>query len=350
MLFLIPMKNYKMGKKILIVCPQESSSFVQLDASILRTRYKVGIISFSRLPSPKILWAFVTIGKELAKERTTCIIMWFSVPHIAPAVTVLARIFGVRIVAITGGFDVANVPSIEWGDMRLAWKRTMQRFALHHVDKILPFSEFSQRDTLLYAPKNSTYVIYPGIDVQHFTPGSQKENLVITTCNLINRFTVIQKGLSIFIKCAESLPEYSFLIVGEIDRNDSVTENIFRHKPPNLSLTERYISDEELLSLYRKARVYVQASAHEGFGIACAEAMACECIPVGTLNTSLPEVIGDTGFLVPYNDIQATINAIKSAMQQSSAGKIARERIVRNFSLQKRSSEMLSTIDTISRN
>ncbi len=333
-----------MKDTILVLCPDQSSSFVQLDAAILATEYNVEILSVNTLKSPKTLWTFLTVGLKLTKERVACVMMWFSVSHLAPVIVLLAKIFRVKVLAITGGFDVAYVPAIGWGEMGSWWKRTLQRLSLHHVDRILPFSDFSRNDTLLYAPENITSTLYPGIDPKHFFPSGKKEDLVITTCNIVNRFTITQKGLDIFARCAKELPEYGFLIIGKIDLNDSIAKKFLETATANLNFTGEYVSDDELLLFYQRARIYVQASAHEGFGIACAEAMACGCVPVGTYNTSLPEVIGRAGYLVSYNDIPSTINAIKSAFLHKNMEYDPRKRVIENFSIERRSSGLLTTM------
>jgi len=336
-----------MKADILIFCPDRNSSFVQLDAALLGSEYNVEILSISSLRNPKIFWTFLTVGMKLAKERVACIVMWFSVPHLAPVIVVLAKIFGVKILAITGGYDVAYVPAIAWGEMGSRWNRLLQRFALRRVDRILPFSNLSRIETLRYAPENITSTLYPGIDLKRFIPRGEKEDIILTACNVINRHTIIQKGLDVFARCAAALPEFSFLIIGRVDTSDAVAGEFVRKSSANLRFTGKYVSDDELLSLYQGARVYVQASAHEGFGIACAEAMACGCIPVGTYNTSLQEVIGETGYLVPFNDIPATVDAIRSAVKSESRASTVRKRIVENFSIEKRSSGMLTTMNQL---
>jgi len=335
-----------MKERILIICPQESSSFVQHDAAILAERFEVEVLSLHRLRSPKVFWTFIEVGRKLRK-KTSLVLMWFSVPHLAPVIVLLGKLFGTKLVAITGGFDVAYVPRIRWGEMGSRWKRSFQKFSLYRTDFVLPFSEFSARDTLRYAPADRVKTLYPGIDCGRFSPQGQKSNIVVTTCNVINRFTIVQKGLDVFARCAESLQEYQFTIVGLLDVNDMSAMKFLENAPSNLLFTREYVSDDELLSFYRAAKVYVQASAHEGFGIACAEAMACECVPVGTLDTSLPEVIGGTGFLVPYNDVPATIDAIRDAMASPELGAAARKRIVQNFSPETRTRELLTIIDQV---
>ena len=98
-----------------------------------------------------------------------------------------------------------------------------------------------------------------------------------------------------------------------------------------------------MLKYYQRAKVYVQVSAHEGFGCSLAEAMLCECVPVVTNKGAIPEVVGDTGFYVPYGDLKATAEAIKEALK-SDRGKEARERIKRMFPVEKREEKLVSLI------
>lgn len=53
-----------------------------------------------------------------------------------------------------------------------------------------------------------------------------------------------------------------------------------------------YVSDAELVDLYRSTALFVFPSKHEGFGLPALEAMACGAIVIGANNTSIPEVIG----------------------------------------------------------
>ena len=80
--------------------------------------------------------------------------------------------------------------------------------------------------------------------------------------------------------------------LGEHDRQ-AMTAHAQRHglAADELVLTG-YVSDTELIDLYRSAALFVFPSKHEGFGLPALEAMACGAIVIGADNTSIPEVIG----------------------------------------------------------
>lgn len=67
---------------------------------------------------------------------------------------------------------------------------------------------------------------------------------------------------------------------------------------------------DELVSLYRGADVYIDASLYEGFGFQVAEAMACGVPVIVSNTTSLPEVVGEGGILVNVDDQDGFITAL----------------------------------------
>ncbi len=64
------------------------------------------------------------------------------------------------------------------------------------------------------------------------------------------------------------------------------------------------IPNEELLHLYNAARVFVLPSFYEGFGLPPLEAMACGTPVIVSNVSSLPEVVGDAGWLVNPEDVE----------------------------------------------
>jgi len=62
------------------------------------------------------------------------------------------------------------------------------------------------------------------------------------------------------------------------------------------------LPDDALAALYAAAEVAMSASEYEGFGLTVAEAMASGCAVVAVDTSSIPEVVGDAGLLVPSSD------------------------------------------------
>ncbi|BBP45088.1 mannosyltransferase A [Thiosulfatimonas sediminis] len=63
-----------------------------------------------------------------------------------------------------------------------------------------------------------------------------------------------------------------------------------------------YLSDDDLLTLYRQATLFVFPSRHEGFGLPPLEAMAAGTAVLASNQSSLPEVVGlEAALFDPYN-------------------------------------------------
>jgi len=172
-----------------------------------------------------------------------------------------------------------------------------------------------------------------GFDPLTYPMSQDKSDLVITVGD-ITESNMERKGLRSFVSVAHRLPNIEFLMVGGGDA--SLRSRIQSDAPSNLTLTG-HVSDTELIEIYKRAKVYVQASAHEGFGSAVAEAMMAGCIPVVSDRGALPEVIGREGFVVPWGDDAALAEAVRAAAIASTESSArCRKRILSEFPLEAR--------------
>ena len=76
------------------------------------------------------------------------------------------------------------------------------------------------------------------------------------------------------------------------------------------TLMPGYISGESLPLWYNSSELFVYPSLYEGFGLPLLEAMACGTAVVAADATSLPEVVGPAGVLVPPSDVAAWVRAL----------------------------------------
>ncbi len=70
------------------------------------------------------------------------------------------------------------------------------------------------------------------------------------------------------------------------------------------------VSDEDLAALYRGARCLVYASLYEGFGIPVAEALACGCPIVTSLDSPMAEIAGADAAYVDPTDVESIRDGI----------------------------------------
>ena len=78
-----------------------------------------------------------------------------------------------------------------------------------------------------------------------------------------------------------------------------------------------YVSDDDLLALYRGARLLAFPSLYEGFGLPVLEAMQLGLPVVCSRASSLPEVAGDAAVLVEPQDVAGWAGALESVYHDS---------------------------------
>lgn len=128
------------------------------------------------------------------------------------------------------------------------------------------------------------------------------------------------KGLPVLLDAHDQLsakyPDLGLVICGKPDaQNPDVSALVEAAKQKNRNVvTPGFVSDEDLVTLYSGAAVYVHPSWYEGFGIMILEAMAAGA-PVVTSNvSSLPEVVGDAGLLVDPHSVFDLAQAIEKLL------------------------------------
>ncbi len=75
-----------------------------------------------------------------------------------------------------------------------------------------------------------------------------------------------------------------------------------------------HLTDEHLKELYRSASVLLFLSREEGFGLPVLEAMASGCPVIAAGRASIPEVVGEAGFLVDPDDYGQAAEALWGLM------------------------------------
>ena len=216
------------------------------------------------------------------------------------------------------------------------------------ANRVLLFSE-SSKESLLKLPRMSHHnlqTLYLSVDGNYFKPNGKKQ-LRALTVGYINKVNMKRKGIQLFIDAARLTPEIPFHLSGK-PVEQAVVDGFLATIPQNLKYLG-FIDKEQLLSEYQQAKVYAQLSQHEGFGMALAEAMACECVPIVTKFGSIPEVVGDTGIYLNNTLPETVSKAIQEIIHSGneSMGKRARERIIELFPVIKRRDGLQHAIEEV---
>ena len=329
-----------MKQRVLYVHSRKAS-FVAIDREILAERYEVeDLYQPGRWPNPLAVVRGVL--------RADLVFGWFASWHTFFPVT-LAALLRKPSVMIIGGFDTANMPDIGYGYQQGGVRRWASRWIMRRATRLVTNSNYSlseiERNTPI--PPQRVRVVHHGVPDPFGEAPAAKQREAMTV-GAIDRTTLVQKGQLPFVEAARELPDVRFTFAGKW--LDDAVEQLRARAGDNVELTG-WLSDEDLLAAYRRAAVYVQASRHEGFGLAVAEAMLAGCVPVVMDVTAMPEVVGDAGVLIDSQDPGAVAEGVRKALELGPDGaRRARERILRDFPMERRRDGILgAAADALSR-
>lgn len=111
-----------------------------------------------------------------------------------------------------------------------------------------------------------------------------------------------------------------------------------------------FVPDADLPILYRDAEVFIEISRYEGFGLQVCEAMATGTVTIASEVSSLPEVIGNAGYLVPLEE-NATLadtlwSILNSPIEAQKLAHLARQRATQ-FSWQTCAQETWHVLESV---
>jgi glycosyltransferase involved in cell wall biosynthesis len=322
-------------KRILFVHNSEAS-FVAIDRALLAERFEIeDLHQPGRWPRPAKV-----IGGVL---RADLVFGWFASWHTFFPVT-LAWLLRKPSVMIVGGFDTANMPDIGYGYQQGGLRRWASRWIMRRAARLVTNSRYSlseiERNTPI--PPSRVTVVHHGVPDPFGEATPQKERLALTV-GAIDRGTLVQKGQLPFAQGARELPDVRFVFAGRW--LDDAVDELRAVASENVEFTG-WLSDDDLHALYRRAAVYVQASRHEGFGLAVAEAMLAGCVPVVMNVTAMPEVVGDAGILIESQRPEDVADGVRRALAQGpDANRSARERILTTFPMDSRRDGILRVVE-----
>ena len=328
-----------MGREVRVM----TSSFAELPAEELRAGVNVLRIKAIRRKQDRssafeqivfmISSCFATLGL-LRRWRPDIVLAYFGVPC-GPA-AYLARIFyGIPyVVSLRGGdvpgfrpYDFATYHKLISPLLRIIWRKAEIIVANSRGLQELA-REFDSRVPMSVIPNGVDIVRYADIQRQWEPP----------RLLLVGRL-VYQKGIDLLFRALADLMDqnWSLSLVGDGPELDTL-----QSLGSELGITERvryesWLTGEELLQQYQIANLFVFPSRHEGMPNAVLEAMACGLPVIASRIAGNEELVlpGETGILVPSEDVGALKNAledfISDATRRQAMGEAARRHVEQHY-------------------
>lgn len=243
-------------------------------------------------------------------EARTAMIVYDLIPWLRPE-TYLAD-------PITHRFYMDKLPAMQVAGLLLAISESSRQEALDHLgadpDHVVAissaasdqFSPAPSDDSLAEArhdPRSTLGITRPFVMYSPSGIDPRKNN-----DGLIEAFAKLPPGLR---------DAHQLVITSRFTPSDHERLRIAARRaglgPDDLVLTG-YVSDADLIALYRTAKLFVYPSIHEGFGLPVLEAMACGAPVIGSNRTSVPEIIGRDDALFDPTSIPAITHAMEHAL------------------------------------
>jgi glycosyltransferase involved in cell wall biosynthesis len=200
---------------------------------------------------------------------------------------------------------------------------------LRRADAVIAVSEHTRRDVMKHMriPEEKITVIYEGAN-----PAYRPLNDPAAVAAVRARYGVPERYILFFgtieprKNLAALLGAYHALLAqpGEwpalviAGRKGWLYEPVFA-RVQALGLAERvrftdWVAEADAPALMNGAELFVYPSLYEGFGLPPLEAMACGVPVVASSASSIPEIVGDAGLLVPPTDEAALMEAMQAAL------------------------------------
>ena len=340
-------------KKIIFIYPG-LYTFIQTEIKLLSDEYQ--LISINQGWSKKVLLPFNLLIQFFFLlfnlHKVECILISFG-GYSSFLPSLLGNLFGKKVAIIVHGTDCVSFSEINYGNLRSPLLRYFTKKSYQWASIVLPVSEslvytennYFSSNTLKFGYThhlsniNTPYKVIPnGLITGDWNVISKAkiENSFITvmTSNQTER-----KGANLIAEVANKLPNCIFYIAGS-DRLKGIDP-----LPKNVIFLG-ILSPDQLKNYYNKTQFYFQLSNFEGFGVALCEAMLCGCIPIVSNVNFLPNIVGDSGFVLMKRNSEMLFGLMDTALNSDliNLEKKARNRILDNFSGENRQRLLISTL------
>jgi glycosyltransferase involved in cell wall biosynthesis len=301
---------------------------------------RVRLVSLEKRSRWDLLSLCVNTLRVVSQERPAVVHGWMYTPNLMATV---ARIFNPD-VKLFWCMRTSNLDTVtDWMEKMAAWLESeLSRFADCIVVNSLAGLEHAVSEGY---PRNKMLFIPNGIDTNVFYPDDAARERVRAEWGVghseklignVARFNPI-KNHPLFLKAAARIaaerPDVSFVCIGH-GKASYLAELQDLTRSLGIDARVRWIqAPPDMRAVYNALDVFCSSSLSEGFPNVIGEAMACgrRCVVTDVGDSKL--VTGDTGVVVPSNDLEALATGLRQELDRSGLNFRARQRILENFSV-----------------
>lgn len=182
-----------------------------------------------------------------------------------------------------------------------------------HSD-FIAISESTAEDLRKMGVRQKISIVYSGIPKIEDDCSIERDKNLVLYVGRIKRYKSIDHLLKAVRIVKNNVP-IRLTIVGDGDALDSL-KKLARNLGLDVEFTG-FVSEKEKYKFYQRARVVVQPSIKEGWGLTAIEAQACGTPVICADSPGLKETLidGKTGYLYPYGDIEKLAKRITEMLQ-----------------------------------
>ena len=212
------------------------------------------------------------------------------------------------------------------------WYKFMFYILGQRLNKIFTVSNFSKRELNKYfsIDLNKIEVVYSAYDhIINIKPDEsifqkiniKKKNYVLAVSSLNP-----SKNFKLILETAKSMPEVNFIIAG------GSNSNVFKAQGFKITKNMKfigYVTDEELVALYKYASCFVYPSLYEGFGLPPLEAIYFNCPVIVSDIDVFKEIYGNNVLYCDKNKVSSLKEKILYLYNNKNA--ISNEQILNKY-------------------
>lgn len=287
-----------------------------------------------------------------------------------------------RLAAIPYISSVMDLAFLEYPDQfktsDLVQLKNWTKYSVKRAAKVVAISEFTKQQVHqhYHKPLDQIIVAYPDVNLATQTPPPARMKAFYRRHNLHQPFFLFVGTVQPRKNLEQMISSYEYFVENLFESSAEAKSSLktgATNQPPQLVIAGKigwlathildrvkqspqteniklvgYVSNQIKTGLIQDALATILLGLYEGFGIPPLESLQLGTIPIVADTSSLPEVVGPAGILVPPRDtaqIAAAFNQVLEMSAKETAGyaKLAREQ-VKKFSWNKSAQTILAEI------